>query len=257
MEKISKFGEVELPEGTEFTLEIMFKAKETLLAEYFNQGKLKFDWTKSNIHERETQNWIRETMGCLQEEIFEAKTILDATLELAHGLSEQLRQDQHLLYREEQADILHFWIELFIFSGLDHSDILYYYDALFKERNFYKPQTPDGFALAMSYAHHQLFPIRPASPLMALSSTLVVEQYGNKYLLLSLKYLNVARNQLKNKYWKSSEVETNKEQYINLLMESFIYYTLYMAVMGFGHAEVVKDYLTKNLINQERINKGW
>lgn len=260
MEKITSFGDMKLPNGTDLTLKTMFEAKETLLVNYYNAEKLKFKWSESNIHTRETQNWVRESMGCLIEEIFEAKTVLDYGLEIIKddpikqkGV-DRITQD----YREEQADVLHFWVEVFLFSGLNYYDItLYYYD-LFEEKGLSRNNL-DGFFLAMDYANYLNFTVKtyPGSPLISLVKIPLVADFGNKYLLNSLHYLNIARNQLKNKYWKTSEVDTNAEAYFKPLMEAFIYYTMYLNIIGFKPSDIIEDYLKKNLVNQERIKKGW
>lgn len=70
------------------------------------------------------------------------------------------------------------------------------------------------------------------------------------YLLWKITHhLNIARNFLKNKPWKQSQVMTQELKYQSELVKAFIYFCGYLGWIGMGSDDVFYIYFKKNHIN--------
>ncbi len=65
--------------------------------------------------------------------------------------------------------------------------------------------------------------------------------------------LNIARNDLKNKPWKQSEVQTNKESfYKHIFLTGYWFSVLFSSVLGWDDERLWSEYMKKHTINKFR-----
>lgn len=181
---------------------------------------------------------------------------------------------------EENADAIHFFIELLIYANIQPEDIRSY---IVKTYN-HKGNDSDILHLSMS----------TGLSLLRSSEDLTVGNPMNKYNLLKLysemdsdnpllkgfndrlmaggriydrndyalqypyilwkitHHLNIARNFLKNKPWKQSQVMTQELKYQAELVKAFIYFCGYLMWLDMNSEDVFYIYFKKNHVNRFR-----
>lgn len=181
---------------------------------------------------------------------------------------------------EEMADAMHFMVELLIYANIQPEDIDAYVSKLIPAtdevgpelhnnviakcmikgtsdiRNMY-PESSDYKCLPMRYiwAHcYQDLPLPKNENLIHCGS-----QYNHDYyrlfkaMLWDVTYhLNIARNFLKNKPWKQSQMMTNEELYQEELVKAFIAMMGAFYEMGIDDDNLYYIYFKKNLTNKFR-----
>lgn len=65
-------------------------------------------------------------------------------------------------------------------------------------------------------------------------------------------YLNIARNCLKNKPWKQSQMLTDSRKFLNLLLHAFVLFLGTCSIMGLSSDNLYRNYFKKNRINKFR-----
>lgn len=76
-------------------------------------------------------------------------------------------------------------------------------------------------------------------------------------LWLVVYELNKARNLLKNRPWKQTEVMTKELEFQESLVKAFLYYLGYLADRGFDQDKIVTLFNRKQALNMWRINSGY
>lgn len=180
---------------------------------------------------------------------------------------------------EENADAIHFFIELLIYANIQPEDIRSYI-----VKTYNKGNDSDILHLAMS----------TGLSLLRSSEDLTVGNPMNQYNLLKLycevdsdnpllkgfndrlmaggriydrndyalqypyilwkitHHLNIARNFLKNKPWKQSQVMTQELKYQAELVKAFIYFCGYLMWLDMNSEDVFYIYFKKNHVNMFR-----
>ena len=65
-------------------------------------------------------------------------------------------------------------------------------------------------------------------------------------------YLNIARNCLKNKPWKQSQMLTDLKKFRNLLIHALVLFMGTCSIMGISSGNLYRNYFKKNRINKFR-----
>lgn len=187
---------------------------------------------------------------------------------------------------EENADAIHFFIELLIYANIQPDDIKAYMmkwvrvnrcpqsvvDSLNKNReDILRTAMFLGVMWIMDKGDIGVIPNNNATDLIKWYENMDSETllyYNTKllgggryfnhveysvnypYLLWKITHhLNIARNFLKNKPWKQSQVMTQELKYQAELVKAFIYFCGYLEWIGMDSKEVFYIYFKKNHIN--------
>jgi len=271
--------------------EIIWAHRIELMQKYNEKGKLP-NWPL-NLEEKEGQVFIRDLMGFLEEEIFEAFEHLEQT-ELAlrkTDLDTNGRIDHLLKFNEEIADTLHLWFEVMIYFNIDLYAIEDYYKTLVKQKVLMPIPEADNYedilGLALRYGFMVVYAnnniTNQTLQLGALNVINMSTQYaideqqipwellmGGKfisakvvresrdYLFDAIKHLQKARNTLKIKYWRNQDDRPNYEALHSNIMEAWLYYVCFLCRNNFQTPEqILHVYLRKHFINIDRLKNEW
>lgn len=190
---------------------------------------------------------------------------------------------------EENADAIHFFIELLIYANIQPEDIMAYMVKWVKDNRC--PQSvvdslnknyEDILRTAMNLGVMWIMDKGDIGVIFHNNATDLIKWYENMdsethldyntklleggryfnhveysvnypYLLWKITHhLNIARNFLKNKPWKQSQVMTQELKYQSELVKAFIYFCGYLGWIGMGSDDVFYIYFKKNHINKFR-----
>lgn len=240
-----------------------------------------------DVNTKKSQVILKDFTGRVIEELaegyeshLEVVKIMDSVGENLNLLSQE-KYDMMISHlqnlNEEQADAMHFMVELLIYANIHPEDIYSWIVKKAKEYNVYLPKdNTDIIHVAMylgSVQSREDYCIdNPCNPyFLPFESSPEVLNYipgGREYnreevlnmrkSLWDITYtLNIARNCLKNKPWKQSGVMTNEILYQSLLVEAFVYMMGYYARLGMSSSDIYYLYFKKNKVNQFRIQSKY
>lgn len=182
---------------------------------------------------------------------------------------------------EENADAMHFFIELLIYANIQPEDIKSYIVKVYNK----KLVDDDILGLAMSTGYELLEGsgdifkeyLRNTRDLLLEYNNILdrdnplIKGFNGKlltggsmynqndyyvqypYILWKITHhLNIARNFLKNKPWKQSQVMTQELKYQSELVKAFIYFCGYLSWLDMGSEDVFYIYFKKNHVNRFR-----
>lgn len=180
---------------------------------------------------------------------------------------------------EEQADAMHFMVELLMYANILPEDIQAWVDLKVKEYGLKNPKQyktsdiinnamllgrisnegyfegtePKSLTCLVEHVGEEELKYLPGGRLY---NNLLIE--ASKCCLWDVTYaLNISRNCLKNKPWKQSGVMTNEALYQSKLVEAFVYMVGYWSRLGMTSESVYYLYFKKNCINQFRIKSKY
>lgn len=261
-------------------LDQMFEMRIALNDLYVSQGKLP-SYPLTDLSKRDQQTFFRDLLGFLEEEIYEAYDEV-INLTVLEPVKESYPQcEEHLIkLNTEIADVNHFFLEVFTYLGFDADDIKAYYNKVIAERGIQVLRSNNTLEMALNYAsfigtHTGLI----NSGMTRLSSSLVLNYVldnepspltaAHKGISIPLLedhdsilfkvtwYLNRVRGLLKSKYWRETETQPNVELIYTYIMEAWLHWTVYMAMMGLDHKSLYRTYYKKHQINIERLTNGY
>lgn len=196
---------------------------------------------------------------------------------------------------EEMADAMHFMLELLIYSNIQAKDIEDYLDNWLKDKvSFGVTKTLSTLAKAMQVGLSILYndPCNMVSEPKAMNKTYLLEEFESmdedsedprlvnkridtrfhqcgkfynkltyssyKYMMWDVTYhLNIARNFLKNKPWKQSQMMTNEGAYQEEIVKAFILMMGLFLAMGISPENLYFLYFKKNRVNKFRIESKY
>ena len=196
---------------------------------------------------------------------------------------------------EEMADAMHFMLELLIYSNIQAKDIEDYLDNWLKDKvSFGVTKTLPTLAKAMQVGLSILYndPCNMVSEPKAMNKTYLLEEFESmdedsedprlvnkridtrfhqcgkfynkltyssyKYMMWDVTYhLNIARNFLKNKPWKQSQMITNEGAYQEEIVKAFILMMGLFLAMGISPENLYFLYFKKNRVNKFRIESKY
>lgn len=195
---------------------------------------------------------------------------------------------------EEMADAMHFMLELLIYSNIQEEDIEAYLNNWLKDKvSFGLTKTLPTLAKAMQVGLSILYndPCNMVSEPKDMNKTYLLEEFENmevddenrssiynmdlrfhqcgrvynkliyssyKYMMWDVTYhLNIARNFLKNKPWKQSQMMTNEGAYQEEIVKAFILMMGLFLAMGINPENLYFLYFKKNRVNFFRIQSKY
>lgn len=261
-------------------LEKIYEFQKELLDSYIRieglpQYPIDVNTKKSQVILKDFTGRVIEELAEGYESHLEVIKIMDSVGENLSLLSQE-KYDMMISHlqnlNEEQADAMHFMIELLIYANIQPEDIYSWMEKKAKELNLRLHPKPNVIEAAMYLGWEQgredYYTDNPLHPyFLPFESENDVLQYipgGREYQreyvlnmrksLWDITYaLNIARNCLKNKPWKQSGVMTNETLYQSLLVEAFVYMMGYYARLGINSEQLFYLYFKKNQINKFRI----
>lgn len=179
---------------------------------------------------------------------------------------------------EEQADALHFMVELLIFANIQPEDILAYCKKI-SPRLVDELSSSDGsnildlvgtLGYSMLLVDNDGYIGNSTDLLCGIDSDADISliKGGSKYhqiLYLCMKkymwdivyHLNIARNYLKNKPWKQSQMMTNELAFQEELVKAFIKLIGYLYTLGLNYQDIYVLYFKKQRVNKFRIQSKY
>ena len=184
---------------------------------------------------------------------------------------------------EEQADALHFMVELLIFANIQPEDIDSYCNRIYDNLNQHTlTLTTNTLHKAGMIGYHLL---KVDNGLEGNWSEIINSQVNLLSLLDSDKdislikggslysshsysemksnmwdivyHLNIARNYLKNKPWKQSQMMTNESAFQEELVKAFIKLIGYFYTLGLMSEDIYPLYFKKQRVNKFRIHSNY
>lgn len=239
-----------------------------------------------DVNTKSSQVILKDFVGRVIEELaegYESHILVKDIVESVGtniSLLSQEKYDQMISHlqnlNEEQADAMHFMVELLIYSNIQPEDIKSWILKKAKEQNIFVKESNDIISMAMILGHYQndkdydhtdflhttFLPIESSDEVLRYIPGGIEYNENilsdNRKSLWDITYaLNIARNCLKNKPWKQSGVMTNEVQFQSLLVEAFVYMMGYYARIGIDSQEIYYLYFKKNCINQFRIKSNY
>jgi hypothetical protein len=197
--------------------------------------------SKLMVSYKEIENWEVEwplDMNAKASQLLIKDMLARAIEELAEAYESFLVQDWDNTY-EELADAIHFLVEAIILSGFNYR---------FLKVNS-NECTITGICRRAANEEPQIIPIyhRPDYP---------APNWENWFWQVTF-YLNLARNALRNKKWKQTEVLYNKPEYEPSLQLAFIALIEGFVAIGKDPEFIWREYVAKNLINEFRIKSKY
>lgn len=237
-----------------------------------------------DVNTKRSQVILKDFIGRVVEELaegyeshLEVVKIMDSVGENISLLSQE-KYDMMISHlqnlNEEQADAMHFMVELLIYANIQPEDIYSWVEKKAAEQNILLPKDKNNIisaAMHLGYEHGREDFDNQYYYFLPFESSDDVLKYipgGREYnreevmnmrkSLWDITYaLNIARNCLKNKPWKQSGVMTNEILYQSLLVEAFVYMMGYYARLGIDSGSLYYLYFKKNMVNQFRIKSQY
>lgn len=137
--------------------------------------------------------------------------------------AEAIDASSHLEHlKDELADMTAFYIELLLMSGLKATDV---------DLTPWRKKSSDGSSFNVSPAKYEFVDF-------AVNLALTV-------------------NSLKNRYWRKTNVKTDKKKYIELLKETVKHFERFVEASGLSFHELMDAYLRKHEVNLFRIRSKY
>lgn len=249
-----------------------------------------------DVNTKKNQTLIKDFVGRVIEELAEGYESFKLVENLTHknrlwigeyNESEFQQMLNHLQNaNEEQADALHFMVELLIFANIQPEDIVSYCKVLIKEL----PKTVLHFFEDTDYNYALAISGQVGSILLRLDndSAITSDEKNTTYLFSNLDsdtdtrlmragsiysrvdysnlklymwdivyHLNIARNYLKNKPWKQSQMMTNELAFQRELVLAFIKLIGYYFLLGLTPQDIYYLYFKKQRVNKFRIQSNY
>ncbi len=253
-------------------LEGMFEYQQNLMIRYEQRGLLP-DPQDLHIDTKPGQAFIKSLIQNIIEELAEADQAQDRLVAMVSQPNlEGLDTDLYEKYSSEIADVLHFYIELMIYTKIYPEDVQSFYKVILEQENL-PLAFSDGLTTSMKYGRHinifnnpEIVSVKSVSRLMFSDAVYEQMYWGGRHQhpLLDLqtkrynweitKKLSLAANFLKNRAWVQGERPfPNLLEFQREVMYSWVALFALLDAVGFEEKGVYYQYEKKNLINQKRI----
>jgi len=226
-----------------------------------------------DINTKEAQKLIKDFTGRIIEELGEGFESYLIMMDMFHkGVDEEKMIPQLQNFNEEISDALHFWLELMVYSnyGMEkiHEWMKHYIEIGYLNEYLDPLETwlAIGGALVEQEVAHQKIPCRWVIKDHMLEDEFLRggRQLGKNRMDIMKQYLwdityhlQIARNTLKNKPWKQTEMMTDTNQYEYSMRKTTLALFKFFFFAGFTKESLYVIYYKKNLINQFRIKSKY
>lgn len=218
-----------------------------------------------NVNLKVSQSLIKDFVGRVIEELGEGYESYDELMEMfSKGDSRSSMMPFLQNFNEECADALHFWLELLIYSGIEEEDIRKYCEAepeddtldLLLRRGAQMAKAVLGKVYCPGY---KVINGPITDEFMRGGNQLGIERDQKMCQLLwrSTYKFQIARNCLKNKPWKQTQMMTDEVTYRVKLMEGTLFMFGFFAFVGMTARSIYHIYYKKNKINEFRIRSKY
>ena len=227
-----------------------------------------------NLDLKQNQLLIKDFSARIVEELgecFESYIMMEKVMFNENGPDQDVAINHLQNLNEELSDALHFYIELLIFSGIDNSGIFDYINN--NKQNQRYSLFYDGMVTKKNTIGMGLYLMESPTPYYNCGTWIISDKdlkdeflRGGRYLgtigykerfkvlLWDITYnLQMARNALKNKPWKQTQMLTDKFTYRQFLCETFMSFCRLFVFLGMTEESIMEIYFKKNRINKFRI----
>lgn len=219
---------------------------------------------------KSSQVLIKDFVGRVIEELGEGYESWETYHTMFLGGQRRDNMIPHLQnFNEECSDAVHFWLELIIYCGITEE---YLQEYLQKNFDVIKDgDTLDGLFRAGRMLYYTKFGGKLNMPGFRVIADTQVPEYlagGNcvseerdsvmSRILWKVVYkLQIARNCLKNKPWKQTQMQTDENQFKKNILEASIYMFTFFDFVGMNSKTLYHIYYRKNRINKFRIESKY
>lgn len=224
-----------------------------------------------DVNTKASQNIIKDFSARIIEELgeaFESYEIMTAMFHAGEPESEMVPHLQN--FNEEIADALHFWLELMIFSGFEVPHLKKWLENDWQV-SFTNPDLFSEYFKLGGFFVENAIPMRSIPKRMVIKDADLKDEFlrGGRVLgkitLQQMKvylweityHLQMARNTLKNKPWKQSQMLTDLGQYENSLKKAAYALFTFLYFVGITKESAFHIYYKKNKVNEFRINSKY
>ena len=255
----------------------MFQLQSNLMDKYIGLGKLP-NYPLPSLDDRGSQLVIRDLIGYLLEELGEAyEKINETTQNILSPMGREITSKNVVQVNEEMADILHFLLEIMVFSGITRDDLATETYKGLVEMNIgdkymaqYKENPSNMQVLhAMLLLGSTICRMNRKNPI---GNVAVLHNHNIIDIELGFNFtspkglevialicwditqnMTMVTNTLKNKPWKQGDMETKTDKYNERLYYLFFSVIELYSYMGFTAEAVYQTYALKNHINLVRV----
>lgn len=280
------------PEKTDNKLKTIFYLQKELLNHYQKIEDLPKYPIEVNV--KASQIILKDFIGRITEELAEGLESLDKILMVKDKYQDVTRSGEHYKgtvvpmiqnFNEECADALHFAVELLIFSGVDEDMIMSYVHTYIMNLDADEYSIEDGKRVPTDWLQLLVkaarsrnsrnsmlewsFPEKQDAMPIILAEDMEPYNPGCRrlddtvYKNLMLLYanctlaFNIARNTLKNKPWKQTQMKTDEANYRMLIIEGFVKLIEFFEFAGLTEDDIYFLYYKKNMVNNFRIRSKY
>lgn len=254
-------------------LDVMFRLQKVLVDHYVGiEGLPEYP---IDINTRNAQVLVKDFIGRIIEELGESWESMEIMMDMKDN---PLNNDDRTLliphlqnFNEELADALHFWLELMVFINFTPTEIkvkimnqygvsllpkigvletLFYYAKQFNDANY-----PDK-----AYPAYMVLRDADVKDLFLMGGRKIGTKRVNimKQMLWDITFsLQIARNTLKNKPWKQSEMMTDEGLFYDKVWEATFNMFIFFDFAGLTPESLYHIYYKKNMVNQFRIKSKY
>ena len=280
------------PEKTDNKLKTIFSLQKELLNHYQKiEGLPKYP---IEVNVKASQVILKDFIGRITEELAEGLESLDKILMVKDKYQDVTRSGEHYKgtvvpmiqnFNEECADALHFAVELLIFSGVDEDMVMSYVHTYIMNLEADEYSIEDGKRVPTDWLQLLVkaarsrnsrngmlewsFPEKMDAMPIILAEDMEPYNPGCRrlddtvYKNLMLLYanctlaFNIARNTLKNKPWKQTQMKTDEANYRMLIIEGFVKLIEFFEFAGLTEDDIYFLYYKKNMVNKFRIKSKY
>lgn len=218
-----------------------------------------------DVNLKSSQTLIKDFMGRVIEELGEGyESYGELMMQFSRGDTRDKMMPFLQNFNEECSDALHFWLELLIYSGIEEEDIRKFCEAE-PEDDTLDLLLRSGAKMAKAVLGKVYCPgykviSGPITDEFMRGGNLLGIERDQKMcqLLWRATYkFQIARNCLKNKPWKQTQMMTDESTYRLRLMEGTLYMFGFFAFSGMTAKSLHHIYYKKNQINLFRIKSKY
>lgn len=225
-----------------------------------------------DLNTKAAQTLAKDFTGRIIEELGEGFESYLIMMDMFHRGIDEEEMIPHLQnFNEEISDAIHFWLELMVYSGYEVNTMAnwlthYVEEEYINGHDLFKKWLQLGSALVQQEVHPKNLKCRWVIKDHMLDDEFLRggRQLGSgrrdqlKIYLWDITYhLQIARNTLKNKPWKQTEMMTDFLQYEESMRKATVALFKFFYFAGFTKESLYIIYYKKNQVNQFRIKSKY
>lgn len=230
-----------------------------------------------DLNDKSNQRILKSYVGRIIEEMVEAYDCLNNALGEASSNNVIKARKYIREYNVEISDVVHFLLELLIYSGIDYEDLDEMVQNYLKNNgliNLYREGNLLGTLIGLGYflnfsndlyikdtLKFHIFSQHEAMENPEISGGRKISQgtveLHAKFFWGVTCHLKMAIHELKNKDWKQTDYKVNESAYYERLLWGVVELFQYFEVAGITELGLFQSYVAKNNINLERIKSGY